>query len=142
MLGEVIALSIIPNLILGKTISEIQENRTELCREFAKENNIKEVPIPAFATIEETPISEEYINRKAEIEIQKRVNTRLRETHVLDNMLSKKDYMIILKMLKDKDKYNVSIVLMTDGIPNIGSLKDLRYDERKEYHSARRRGEV
>ena len=29
---------------------------------------------------------------------------------------------------EDKEKYNVSIVLMTDGIPNIGSLKDLRYE--------------
>ena len=80
--------------------------KEKIVKERILPDNIKEVPIPAFATIEETPISEEYINQKAEIEIQKRVNTRLRETHVLDNMLSKKDYMIILKMLKDKDKYN------------------------------------
>lgn len=79
--------------------------KEKIVKERILPDNIKEVPIPAFATVV-TPITEEEINKKAEIEIQKRVNTRLRETHQLDNMLSKKDYMIILKMLKDKDKYN------------------------------------
>ena len=79
--------------------------KEKIVKERILPDNIKEVPIPTFATVV-TPINEEEINRKAEIEIQKRVNTRLRETHQLDNMLSKKDYMIILKMLKDKDKYN------------------------------------
>ena len=78
--------------------------KEKIVKERILPDNIKEVPIPAFATVV-TPINEEEINRKAEIEIQKRVNDRLRETHQLDNMLSKKDYMIILKMLKDKDKY-------------------------------------
>lgn len=78
--------------------------KEKIVKERILPDNIKEVPIPAFATVV-TPITEEEINKKAEIEIQKRVNTRLRETHQLDNMLSKKDYMIILKMLKDKDKY-------------------------------------
>ena len=79
--------------------------KEKIVKERILPDNIKEVPIPAFATVV-TPITEEEINKKAEIEIQKRVNTRLRETHQLDSMLSKKDYMIILKMLKDKDKYN------------------------------------
>ena len=79
--------------------------KEKIVKERILPDNIKEVPIPTFATVV-TPINEEEINRKAEIEIQKRVNDRLRETHQLDNMLSKKDYMIILKMLKDKDKYN------------------------------------
>ena len=29
---------------------------------------------------------------------------------------------------EDKDKYNTSIVLMTDGVPNIGSYSDLEFE--------------
>ncbi|MBQ1550587.1 MAG: hypothetical protein IIZ67_00660, partial [Bacilli bacterium] len=98
--------TIIKKFITKDKVKEEVIVKEKIVKERILPDNIKEVPIPAFATIEETPISEEYINQKAEIEIQKRVNSRLRETHVLDNMLSKKDYMIILQILKDKDKYN------------------------------------
>ncbi len=97
--------TIIKKFITKDKVKEEVIVKEKIVKERILPDNIKEVPIPAFATVV-TPITEEEINKKAEIEIQKRVNTRLRETHQLDNMLSKKDYMIILKMLKDKDKYN------------------------------------
>ena len=96
--------TIIKKFITKDKVKEEVIVKEKIVKERILPDNIKEVPIPAFATVV-TPITEEEINKKAEIEIQKRVNTRLRETHQLDNMLSKKDYMIILKMLKDKDKY-------------------------------------
>ena len=89
----------------GKEQEEVTV-KEKIVKERILPDNIKEVPIPAYATVETMTINEDEINKRAEVEIQKRVNLRLRETHVLDNMLSKKDYMIILRMLKDKDKYN------------------------------------
>ena len=98
--------TIIKKFITKDKVKEEVIVKEKVVKERILPDNIKEVPIPAFATVETTAMSEEELNRKTEIEIQKRVNTRIRETHVLDNMLSKKDYMVILKMLKDKDKYN------------------------------------
>ena len=104
--------------------------KEKIVKERILPDNIKEVPIPAFATVV-TPITEEEINKKAEIEIQKRVNTRLRETHQLDNMLSKKDYMIILKMLKDKDKYNEASKEVDQEINNNTYLSTLLKEKQR-----------
>ena len=104
--------------------------KEKIVKERILPDNIKEVPIPTFATVV-TPINEEEINRKAEIEIQKRVNTRLRETHQLDNMLSKKDYMIILKMLKDKDKYNEASKEVDQEINNNTYLSTLLKEKQR-----------
>ena len=104
--------------------------KEKIVKERILPDNIKEVPIPAFATVV-TPITEEEINKKAEIEIQKRVNTRLRETHQLDNMLSKKDYMIILKMLKDKDKYEEASKEVDQEINNNTYLSTLLKEKQR-----------
>ena len=104
--------------------------KEKIVKERILPDNIKEVPIPTFATVV-TPINEEEINRKAEIEIQKRVNDRLRETHQLDNMLSKKDYMIILKMLKDKDKYNEASKEVDQEINNNTYLSTLLKEKQR-----------
>ena len=104
--------------------------KEKIVKERILPDNIKEVPIPTFATVV-TPINEEEINRKAEIEIQKRVNTRLRETHQLDNMLSKKDYMIILKMLKDKDKYEEASKEVDQEINNNTYLSTLLKEKQR-----------
>ena len=104
--------------------------KEKIVKERILPDNIKEVPIPAFATVV-TPINEEEINRKAEIEIQKRVNDRLRETHQLDSMLSKKDYMIILKMLKDKDKYEEASKEVDQEINNNTYLSTLLKEKQR-----------
>lgn len=104
--------------------------KEKIVKERILPDNIKEVPIPTFATVV-TPINEEEINRKAEIEIQKRVNDRLRETHQLDSMLSKKDYMIILKMLKDKDKYEEASKEVDQEINNNTYLSTLLKEKQR-----------
>ena len=122
--------TIIKKFITKDKVKEEVIVKEKIVKERILPDNIKEVPIPAFATVV-TPITEEEINKKAEIEIQKRVNTRLRETHQLDNMLSKKDYMIILKMLKDKDKYNEASKEVDQEINNNTYLSTLLKEKQR-----------
>ena len=122
--------TIIKKFITKDKVKEEVIVKEKIVKERILPDNIKEVPIPAFATVV-TPITEEEINKKEEIEIQKRVNTRLRETHQLDNMLSKKDYMIILKMLKDKDKYNEASKEVDQEINNNTYLSTLLKEKQR-----------
>ena len=45
-------------------------------------------------------LDEEEIEQRTNIEIEKRVNTKIREAHAFDKMLTKNDYVVLLNLLK------------------------------------------
>ena len=65
-------------------------------------DNIVEVTIPNFAKKDslEINLDEDEIEYRTNIEVEKRVNTKIREAHAFDKMLTKEDYIVLLNLLK------------------------------------------
>ena len=93
-------------LITYYAIRRYQEKKQDKEKVVKKKlpNNIIEVDSPKIALkVTEPPkLDEEEINAKVAEEVEKRVKTKLAENKALDNILSREDYVLLLKVLKEK----------------------------------------
>lgn len=87
-----------------ETIKVIEKPVVEkkIVKERILPDNIVEVKIPSFARQGnlEIKLDENELEYRTNIEVEKRVNTKIREAHVFDNMLTKNDYIVLLNLLK------------------------------------------
>ena len=91
-------------LITYYLIRRYQERKEDKRKVVKKKlpNHIVEVDSPKIAlrVKEEPKLNEEELNAKVAEEVDKRVKIKLAETKALDNILSKEDYILLLKILK------------------------------------------
>lgn len=92
----------LPVKVIEKPIIE-----EKIVKERILPDNIVEVAIPNFAKKDslEINLDEDEIEYRTNIEVEKRINTKIREAHAFDKMLTKEDYIVLLGLLKqNRDK--------------------------------------
>ena len=96
----------LPVKVIEKPIIE-----EKIVKERILPDNIVEVAIPNFAKKDslEINLDEDEIEYRTNIEVEKRINTKIREAHAFDKMLTKEDYIVLLGLLKqNKEKQEES----------------------------------
>ncbi len=85
-----------------KKIIEKPIIKEKVIKERVLPSNIVEVAIPNFARQGslEIKLDEKELEQRANIEVEKRINTKIRESHAFDKMLTKQDYIVLLNLLK------------------------------------------
>ena len=91
--------------VIEKQVEKIIEKpvvEEKIVKERILPENIVEVSIPNFAKQGslEIALDEKDLEYRTNIEVEKRINTKIREAHAFDKMLTKDDYIVLLNLLK------------------------------------------
>ena len=102
------------------TVIEREVEKKVPVKERILPENIVEVSIPNFAKKGslEIELDEKEIEQRTNIEVEKRINTKIREAHFFDKMLTKDDYIVLLNLLKNSKKNKEVLINTTDEIVN------------------------